>query len=92
MKDGEVKIVNNNDGTYSITCDFTDEDGYTVKASWKGELEDYQNIEAPQTTLDSDVEMNPETCSRSQLLRRLSRKRNRKLCHRHGQWISGNSH
>ena len=63
MKDGEVKIVKNNDGTYSITCDFTDEDGYTVKASWKGELEDYQNIEAPQTTLDSDVEMNPEICS-----------------------------
>ena len=63
MKDGEVKIVKNNDGTYSITCDFTDEDGYTVKASWKGELEDYQNIEAPQTTLESDVEMNPEICS-----------------------------
>ena len=61
--DGVVKIANNEDGTYSIDCDLSDSDGYSVKASWTGTVEERSMLIEPQTTLEEDVNMVPLKCS-----------------------------
>lgn len=63
IKDGKAVITKNSDGTYTINCDFTDADGYSVKSSWTGSLEEYKNVTAPQTTLTSDITVSPSQCA-----------------------------
>lgn len=63
IKDGEIKITKDSEGKYTIVCDFIDSDGFSVKTSWTGEMEDFKVVEEPQTTLTSDVTMNPTLCS-----------------------------
>ena len=39
--DGTLTITNNNNGTYSVSFDVTDDAGYNVTGSWTGETLDY---------------------------------------------------
>ena len=63
LVDGKVVITKGEDGNYTIVCDFKDSDGYTVKASWTGKIQDFNASKTPQTTLTSDVNMVPTQCS-----------------------------
>lgn len=60
---GEVTITRNGKDSYTIKCDFTDDDGYSIKSTWTGDIEEYKNIVAPQTTLTSDVTVKPTECA-----------------------------
>lgn len=62
ITDGKVTITKNQSGAYTIVCDFKDSDGYTVKTSWTGTIDAFNN-QAPETTLTSDVNMVPTQCS-----------------------------
>lgn len=61
--DGKVIITKAKDGAYTIVCNFKDSDGYTVKTSWTGMIEEFKASQAPQTTLTSDVNMTPTECT-----------------------------
>lgn len=61
--DGKVVITKAKDGAYTIVCNFKDSDGYTVKTSWTGMIEEFKASQAPQTTLTSDVNMTPTECT-----------------------------
>lgn len=61
--DGTINITDNNNGTHTIDCDLTDEDGYNVKCTWTGEVEEFKVVESVQTTLTQDVVFNPITCT-----------------------------
>ncbi len=63
IQDGKINISKNSDGTYTVRCDLTDSDGYSVKTSWTGEIEDFKVMDEPQTTLTADITMNPTLCS-----------------------------
>ncbi len=39
--DGTLTVTNNNNGTYSVSFDVTDDAGYNVTGSWTGEILDY---------------------------------------------------
>lgn len=39
--DGTLNVTNNNNGTYSVSFDVTDDAGYNVTGSWTGEILDY---------------------------------------------------
>ncbi len=39
--EGTLNVTNNNNGTYSVSFDVTDDAGYNVKGSWTGETLDY---------------------------------------------------
>ena len=42
--DGTLNVVNNNNGTYSVSFDVTDDAGYNVTGSWTGEILDYSTM------------------------------------------------
>lgn len=63
IADGKVTITKNQNDTYTIVCDFKDSDGYAVKTSWTGAIDEFSTKQAPQTTLTSDVTMTPTQCS-----------------------------
>lgn len=63
ISDGKVTIGKNADGTYSIACDLTDSDGYSIKASWTGNIEERSKEKEPETSLTEDVDMVPLQCS-----------------------------
>ncbi len=62
ITDGQVTITKNDDGTYTIVCDCKDSDGYTVKTTWTGTIEAFNN-QMPESTLSNDVDMVPTQCS-----------------------------
>lgn len=63
VTDGKVTITKAQNGTYTIVCDFKDGDGYSVKTSWTGTIEDFESSKTPQTTLTTDVTVAPTQCS-----------------------------
>lgn len=63
ISDGKVKITKNADGTHTIVCDLKDADGYSVTTTWTGTIEEFKTVQAPQSTLTSDVNMTPTQCS-----------------------------
>lgn len=63
LADGTVNIVENSDGTYSVTVDGTTPKGRTVKMTYTGEIADNTDFVPKYSTLNYDVEFNPLACT-----------------------------
>ncbi len=49
--DGTLTVTNNNNGTYSVSFDVTDDAGYNVTGSWTGETLDYGTMSTRSASL-----------------------------------------
>ena len=61
--DGTIEIKENGDGSHTIRCDLTDENGYSVTCDWTGTIEDFAVIESVESTLTEDLVFNPTQCT-----------------------------
>ena len=59
---GAMEISGSALGGYTVTCDFTTDNGYTIECSYSGNLE-IQGIPGPYSTLEGDYTLNLEGAS-----------------------------